>query len=56
MANSNGNIFNVMKGRTKFSGTDPLLFEDWYEKICTVISLTRPAIFTLIEGRTRPTT
>ena len=28
MADSNGNIINVMKGLTKFSGTDLMLFED----------------------------
>ena len=56
ITNSNGNMFNVMKAPTKFSGTDPLMFEDWYENTCTVISLTRPEIFELMEGRTWPTT
>ena len=41
MADSSSNIFNVMKGFTKFSGTDRLLLERWYEETRTVIGLTR---------------
>lgn len=55
MADFNGSLFYVMKGLTKFSGTDRMLFENWREKTCTVITLTRPETLELMDGWTRPT-
>ena len=56
MADLNSNIFHGFKGLTKFSAANVLLFEGWYEKICTAASNTLPDIFEFTEGRTRSTT
>ena len=32
MARLTGSFFNVMKGLTKFSGADPLLFDGWHDE------------------------
>ena len=46
----------VIKGLIKFSGTDPLLFEELVHKNILIISLTRPEILELTKRQTRPTT
>ena len=53
--NINGNLANATRDLKQFSGKDPAQFENWYEKPIISLSISRPVIYTVMEGEPRPT-
>ncbi len=51
---NNGNLANATRGLKPFSGKDPTLFENWYEKTSIMLSISRPDIHNVMEGQIRP--
>ena len=54
-SNNNVNLANATRGIKLFSGKDPTLFENWYEKTSIMLSVSRPDIHNVMEGKLRPT-
>ena len=52
---SPSNVTNMLKGLKKFDGTKPSDFRAWAECSSMVISVNRPDIGLLFDGKTRPT-
>ena len=54
-SNNNVNLANATRGIKLFSGKDPTLFENWYEKTSIMWTISRPGIHNVMEGILRPT-
>ena len=53
-SNNNVNLANATRELKLFSGKDPMLFENWYEKTSIMRSISRPDIQNVMEGHLRP--
>ena len=53
--NNSAEIWDVSALMVAFSRTNPDHFDDWCKKACPMLSISRPNIFHMLEGKARPT-
>lgn len=54
-SSDNSNLANATRAFKPFSGKDPTLFENWYDKPSTMLSIYSPGLHNAMEGQITPT-